>query len=338
MEKVLVTGATGFVALHCVRQLLDKGYEVRGTVRSQKRTAEVVEAMKKAGAPADNLEIVEADLLQDDGWDAAVAGCTYVLHVASPFIVEVPKHEDELIRPAVEGTERVLQAAIRAGVKKTVVTSSCAAINSTHDGKTVRTEKDWTDANHSGTSAYSKSKTLAERRAWEIADAQSGENRMQLAVINPAGIIGPMLSEDIGTSNVFLNQIISGEVPGCPKMHLGFVDVRDVANAHILAMENDAANGHRFIINEREFWFKEVADLMRENGYSKAPSRVLPNFLVRLLGYVKPELKQLAVFIGRENSNPNDKAKEILGWKPRNAGESLLETARQLVEMGQAKV
>ena len=338
VEKVLVTGATGFIGLHCVQQLLDKGYHVRGTVRSMARADEVKAAMKKAGADANRLELVEADLLDDAGWDEAVAGCDYVMHVASPFIVGVPKHEDELIRPAVEGTERVLQAAMRAGVKKAVVTSSCAAINATYDGKTSRTEEDWSDPAHPSTPAYYKSKTLAERRAWELVNDQAGDAKMQLAVINPAGVVGPMLSDDIGTSNVFLKQIISGEVPGCPKIHLGFVDVRDVATAHVLAMESDAANGQRFIINERELWFKDVAQLMRDNGYGKAPTRLLPSFLVKLLGLFNPELRQLAGFIGKENYNPNDKARTLLGWQPRNAEQGLLDAAKQLVDMGAANI
>ncbi|MGB1896868.1 MAG: NAD-dependent epimerase/dehydratase family protein, partial [Parvibaculales bacterium] len=198
MEKVLVTGATGFIALHCIAQLLQQNYQVVGTVRSPSRKDEVIKAMAAQGLSADNLSFVEADLTQDAGWDAAVAGCDYVLHVASPFIVGVPKHEDELIVPAVGGAERVLQAAIRAGVGKTVMTSSCAAIDKTHDGKTHFTEDDWTNTEHPKTPAYHKSKTLAERRAWEIARAQSGDNQMQLVVINPAGVIGPVLSDDIG--------------------------------------------------------------------------------------------------------------------------------------------
>ena len=334
MEKVLVTGATGFIGLHCIAQLLQQDYQVVGTVRSPRREPEGRQALSDAGVSAEHFSIVEADLTKDEGWDAAVAGCDYVLHVASPFIVGLPKHEDELIGPAVGGAERVLQAAIRAGVKKTVMTSSCAALDKTHDGKTRFTEEDWTDVNHPKTPAYHKSKTLAERRAWEIANSQTGESKMALAVINPAGVVGPVLSDDIGTSNVFIKQIVNGEVPGNPKIHLGFVDVRDVASLHILAMQQDAADGHRFIASEREYWFKEVSAMMRENGFEKAPERVLPNFMVKLAGLFNPELKQLSSFVGKEMYTASDKPKEILGWKPRPAGESLIETAQQLADKG----
>jgi dihydroflavonol-4-reductase len=334
MTKVLVTGATGFIGLHCIAQLLQQDYHVVGTVRTPSRKKEVVSAMTNAGVSAEKLSFVEADLTKDKGWDDAFAGCDYVLHVASPFIVGVPKHEDELIVPAVGGVERVLTAAIKAGVKKTVMTSSCAALDKTHDGKTHFTEEDWTDVDHPKTPAYHKSKTLAERRAWEIYKAQKGKNKMQLAVINPAAVVGPVLSDDIGTSNVFIKQIITGEVPGCPKMHLGFVDVRDVASLHLLAMQNEAADGHRFIASEREYWFKEVSGIMRDSGYTKAPSRELPNFLVKAMGMLNPELKQLANFVGKEMYTASEKPKKILGWQPRPANESLVETAQQLTDKG----
>ena len=335
VEKVLVTGATGFIGLHCVQQLLDKGYHVRGTVRSMARADEVRAAMKNAGADANRLELVEADLLDDAGWDEAVAGCDYVMHVASPFIVGVPKHEDELIRPAVEGTERVLQAAMRAGAKKAVVTSSCAAINATYDGKTSRTEEDWSDPAHPSTPAYYKSKTLAEQKAWELIGAQS---TTKLAVINPAGVFGPTLSDDIGVANAFVLQVIDGKVPGCPKLHLGFVDVRDVAAAHILAMQKPEADGERFIISEREYWFREFSAVLRAAGYEKAPSREMPNWLVKFLGLFDPPTRQMSQMIGKEKITPSDKAKKLLGWKPRPADESLRDTAAQIVEKGMVKL
>ncbi len=337
MTKVLVTGATGFIGLHCIAQLLEQDYEVVGTVRSPSRKAEVTKAMTDAGLSVDKLSLVEADLTKDAGWDEAVQGCEYVLHVASPFIVGVPKHEDELIVPAVGGVERVLGAAIRAGVKKTVLTSSCAAIDKTHDGKTHFTEEDWTVVDHPKTPAYNKSKTLAERRAWDICNAQTGDNQMALAVINPAGVVGPVLSRDIGTSNVFLKQIITGEVPGIPQIHIGFVDVRDVASLHLLAMQQEVADGHRFIASEREYWFKEIVDMMRESGFDKAPTRVLPNFVLKLAGLFNPELRQLANFAGHEMYTASDKPKNILGWQPRHAGESIVETAHYLVDNGLAE-
>ena len=335
MEKVLVTGATGFIGLHCIAQLLQQGYSVTGTVRSPNRIEEVKQAISEQQLSTENLSFVEADLTKDEGWDKAVAGCDYVLHVASPFIVGVPKHEDELIIPAVEGTRRVIEAAINEGVKKVVQTSSCAAIIETHNGKTHFTEDDWTDASHPKTPAYYKSKTLAEQKAWELIGAQS---TTKLAVINPAGVFGPTLSDDIGVANEFVLQVIDGKVPGCPKLHLGFVDVRDVAAAHILAMQKPEADGERFIISEREYWFREFSAILRAAGYEKAPSREMPNWLVKFLGLFDPATKQMSQMIGKEKITPSEKAKKLLGWKPRPADESLRDTAAQIVEKGMVKL
>ncbi len=337
MEKVLVTGATGFIGLHCIAQLLEQGYAVTGTVRSPSRIEEVKKAITDQGLATDKLSFVEADLTKDAGWEDAVAGCDYVLHVASPFIVGVPKHEDELIIPAVEGTTRVVSAAIKEGVKKIVLTSSCAAITETHDGKTRFSEDDWTDAAHKKTPAYYKSKTLAEQKAWALIDAQGGKTKTSLAVINPAGVIGPTLSDDIGTANEFVLQIINGQVPGCPKLHLGFVDVRDVAAAHILAMQNPKANGQRFIISEREFWFKEFSNVLKQAGYKKAPTREMPNLVVKFFGLFDPTTRQMAQMIGKEKFTSADKAKKVLGWQPRDAAESLRDTAAQIIEKGLVK-
>ena len=219
MEKVLVTGATGFIGLHCLSQLLDAGYAVRGTVRDLARTDEVRTAMEKAGSPVAQLEVVGCGPSFRPRMGRRGKGCQYVLHVASPFVVGVPKDENELIVPAVEGTTRVVEAAIREGVKRVVLTSSCAAITETGKaGQTQFSEDDWTDASHPATPAYYKSKVLAERKAWSLIGAQ---DKTQLSVINPAGVVGPMLSRDIGTSNAFVGQIIEGQLPGCPKMHLG---------------------------------------------------------------------------------------------------------------------
>ena len=333
MEKVLVTGATGFIGLHCVQQLLEAGYAVRGTVRSLSREQEVRDAMTKAGTSDEHLELVEADLMSDAGWPEAVTGCDYVMHVASPFIKGVPKDEDELIQPAVQGTERALSAAINAGVKKVVLTSSCAAIVARGGkGKTHFTEDDWTDTSSNRTPAYYKSKTLAEQRAWELVEAQTGDQKTELSVINPAGVVGPMLSRDIGTSNAFIAEVIKGEVPGCPKLHLGFVDVRDVASAHLAAMTRSEASGERFIISERELWFKEISDLLREAGYEKSPTRVLPTWLVKLLAIFSADLKQIAGMAGQATYTPADKARKLLGWQPRNVEGSLVETANQLLD------
>ena len=337
MTKVLVTGASGYIGLHCIEQLLADGYEVKGSIRSLSRTEEIEDALKKCGRDLSRLELFEADLLKPDGWDDAVKGCDYVLHVASPFIVGVPKHEDELIRPAVDGTRHIIDAAIKQDVKRVVLTSSIAAITDTHDGKTVYSEEDWTDTNHPKTSAYYKSKALAEKLAWDLISKQTSQNKTELSVINPSAVLGPTLTNDIGTSNEFVRQILMGKVPAAPRLHFGFVDVRDVAKAHILAMKTKKAAGERFIICEKEYWFVELCRILREAGFKKAPTRVMPNWLVKVFGLFDATTRQMSQLIGDERFTSADKARKILGWKGRDVKESILATASQLKEMGLSK-
>ena len=328
MKKVLVTGATGFIGLHCIHQLLEQGYAVRGTLRSQSRAQEVRDGLTSTGVDTANLELVEADLLKDDGWEDAVTGMDYILHVASPFIVGVPKHEDDLIRPAVQGTERVLSAAISKKVKKVVLTSSCAAIVDTFDGKQNFTEADWSNADHPKIAAYNKSKTLAERRG-EIIEAQTGTRQTKLTVINPAGM---SVEPDRRSERRRVHKkIICGGVPGA--VDASWVCGRVTLPAPCRAMTSTKANGERFIISEREFWFADICQHLRDAGYNKAPARMVPNWLVRTIGLFDGEMKQIASLLGEERYTPADKARDILKWKPRNAADTA-ETAHQLNQRG----
>ena len=337
MSKVLVTGASGFIALHCINQLLEAGHEVRGTVRSLSRKDELESALKKQGRDVSAFELSEADLSKEDGWDDAVKGCDYVLHVASPFILGVPKHEDDLIKPAVSGVDFVVKAAIKHKVKRVVLTSSGASITDTHDGKTHFTEDDWTDVNHPKTTAYYKSKTLAEMHAWDLVNAQTGKSKTELAVINPLVVIGPTLSEDIGTSNDFLRQILVGKVPAAANLHFGFVDVRDVATAHIMAMTHKKAAGERFIANTKEMWLIELTTFLNKAGYKKAPLRKMPNWLVKVFGLFDAPTKMISQLLDVERFTPADKAKKVLGWQPRDIEESIIETAEQMRALGLSK-
>ena len=337
MSKVLVTGASGFIALHCINQLLEAGHEVRGTVRSLSRKDELESALKKQGRDVSAFELSEADLSKEDGWDDAVKGCDYVLHVASPFILGVPKHEDDLIKPAVSGVDFVVKAAIKHKVKRVVLTSSGASITDTHDGKTHFTEDDWTDVNHPKTTAYYKSKTLAEMHAWDLVNAQTGKSKTELAVINPLVVIGPTLSEDIGTSNDFLRQILVGKVPAAANLHFGFVDVRDVATAHIMAMTHKKAAGERFIANTKEMWLIELTTFLNKAGYKKAPLRKMPNWLVKVFGLFDAPTKMISQLLDVERFTPADKAKKVLSWQPRDIEESIIETAEQMRALGLSK-
>jgi dihydroflavonol-4-reductase len=281
---VLVTGASGFIGLHCVLQLLEQGYRVRGTVRNSGRAAEVREAMAvNAGADAlHRLELVEADLTRDEGWSDAVRGCTYVLHVASPFPNRVPQHEDELIKPAKEGTLRVLKAAAEAGVRRVVLTSSLAAVSGghPHDNSRVFTEEDWSIVDRCP--PYPKSKTLAERAAWDFVTSLEGDTPMELCAINPGAVLGPVLNRHYSTSGEIVRKLLAKELPGTAKLGFPWVDVRDVASAHIAAMTIPEAAGQRFCCAIEFGWIDEVADILATRftpeGW-KVPTRKLPSFL-----------------------------------------------------------
>ncbi len=331
MDTVLVTGATGFIGLHCVEQLLGQGFRVKGTVRTKSRGQEVITAMEQASTNTDNLEIVYADLLEDEGWSDAVAGCRYVLHVASPFVLEVPKDENDLIKPAVEGTLRVLGACAGGDVEKVVLTSSFAAVGYGHADKSVFDESDW--SNPDLCSPYPKSKTLAERAAWDFMQQLEEGDKFALTVLNPSAVTGPMLSSDIGTSNELILQMVSGAMPAVPKIHMGFVDVRDVAKAHVAAMTSSATDNNRIILSETEMYFSEMGQILRDAGYSKSPTKEMPNLIVKLVAIFNAQLKSVTGSLGRLTNTRKDKAHQHFGWKFISAKESALDTAQQLKAM-----
>ena len=312
METVLVTGGTGFIGLHCLQQLLDKGYKVRTTIRSESRKQEVMEAMKKHSSNCENLEFFIADLLSDDGWSEAVTGSKYVLHVASPFFLGEPENEDVFIKPAVEGTLRVLKACADSDVQKVVLTSSFAAVGYGHSReKEVYTEEDWSSVDGE-ISPYAKSKTLAEKAAWEFVENLEESKKFELTVINPVAVTGPMLTSDIGSSNDFLLKLISGSMPACPKIHMGYIDVRDVAKAHIFSMTEEKTNGERIIVSENEMFFAEVGKTLNEAGFKKSPTKEMPNFLVKIMSLFVGELKTLLSALNRKGDIDKTKAKSFL--------------------------
>ena len=337
METVLVTGGTGFIGLHCLQQLLDKGYKVRTTIRSESRKQEVLEAMKKHSSNCENLEFYIADLLKDDGWKEAVEGSKYVLHVASPFFLGEPENEDVFIKPAVEGTLRVLKACADADVQKVVLTSSFAAVGYGHPReKEVYTEEDCSSVDGE-ISAYAKSKTLAEKAAWEFVENLEESKKFDLTVINPVAVTGPMLTSDIGSSNDFLLKLISGSMPACPKIHMGYIDVRDVAKAHIFSMTEEKTNGERIIVSENEMFFAEVGKTLNEAGFKKSPTKELPNFLVKIMSFFVGELKTLLSALDRKGDIDKTKAERFFNWEYISTEQSVTETAQQLQEMGLTK-
>jgi nucleoside-diphosphate-sugar epimerase len=341
MSTVLVTGGSGFIASHTILQLIAARYTIRTTVRSSSREAEVRATLNAASEPAgDGLSFVAADLMSDAGWPAAVSGCEYVLHMASPFPSNVPKHEDELIVPARDGALRVLRASRDAGVKRVVLTSSFAAIGYGHPERSdVFTEEDWTDPSGADVMPYTKSKTLAERAAWDFI-AREGAG-LELAVVNPVAVFGPVLGADYATSILLVQKMMDGALPGVPRMCLGVVDVRDVADLHLRAMTDAAAKGERFLAVAGDFmWLVEIAKALKERLGDKAkrvPTRQLPDWLVRLARFKDPAVKQIIPELGKWKNATSEKARAVLGWSPRSREESVSATAESLVRLGLVK-
>jgi nucleoside-diphosphate-sugar epimerase len=340
MNTVLVTGGSGFIGCHCILQLLAAGYQVRTTVRNLKRETDVRAMLKAGGAePGDRLSFAAADLENDAGWSEAVAGCEYVLHVASPLPPSLPKHEDELIVPAREGTLRVLRAARDAGVKRVVFTSSFAAIGYGHEPQEKPfSETDWTNLN-SDVVPYVKSKALAERAAWDFMAKQGGN--LEFSVINPVGVFGPVLGPDYSASILLVQRLMEAAMPGCPRLYFGVVDVRDVADIHLRAMTNPAAKGERFLAVTGDFMsMVEIAKLLKSRlgaAAKRVPTRELPNWLVRLAALRDPAVRLILPELGKYKNGTNEKAKRILGWTPRSNEDSILATAESLIRLGLLK-
>ena len=336
-ELVLVTGGSGFVGVHCIVQLLQAGYRVRTTVRSLSRESDV-RAMLRVGGIDQNapLTFVAADLKADAGWAEAVAGCTWVHHVASPFPAGVPKHEDDLIVPAREGALRVLRASRDAGVRRVVMTSSVAAIAYGHNAQNAPfDETSWTDVQDAGVSAYAKSKTLAERAAWDFIAGEGGD--LELSVVNPVGVFGPVLGADYSTSILLVQRLMDGAIPGCPRIYFGIVDVRDVADLHLRAMTNPAAKGERFIaVAGDSLSIGEVASILREKmgaAARRVPTRQLPDWALRVFALFDPAVKMVLPELGQKRSATNEKARRVLGWAPRSNEEAILASAESLVRL-----
>lgn len=340
-ELVLVTGGSGFIGAHCIIQLIQAGYEVRTTVRRLAREAEVRAMLRQGGVEAgDRLSFVTADLNDDTGWPDAVAGCTYVLHVASPFPPALPRHEDELIIPAREGALRVLRAARDAGVKRVVLTSSYAAIGyGQPEQSQPYDETNWTDPNGSDVRAYVKSKTLAERAAWDFIAREGGA--LELSVVNPVGVFGPVLGPDYSTSILLIQRLMDGAMPGCPRLWFGAVDVRDVAGMHITCMTHPAAKGERFLAVAGEFLsVVQYARILKRNmgaAGRRVPTLELPDFLVRLAAMRDPAVQQILPELGKRKNGTNAKARRVLGWEPRSNEECVVATAQSLIDLGLLK-
>jgi nucleoside-diphosphate-sugar epimerase len=337
MSIVLVTGGSGFIGSYCVLQLLAAGHEVRATVRSMAREPDVRAMLKQGGTNAgDRLSFFAADLQNDAGWKEAVAGCDYVLHVASPLPRNIVKHEDKVIVPAREGTLRVLRAARDAGVKRVVMTSSFAAIGYGHRQRSSPfSEADWT---HPGSDAspYVKSKTLAERAAWDFAAREGGD--LELCTVNPVAVLGPVMGPDFSASIYLVQRMLEGSMPGCPEVYFGIVDVRDVADLHLLAMTHPAAKGERFLAVSGDFTSMRGVACVLKARMGEAGRRVrtwqLPSWLVRIAALRSRAARQLLPELGKKKNGTAEKARRLLGWSPRTPEEAIVATAESLARFG----
>jgi len=334
-KLVLVTGGSGFIAVHCILQLLNADYRVRATLRSLGREAAVRAMLTEGGVDAgDRLTFIEADLSSDTHWPEAMKGCTYVLHVASPTPKLDFKHEDEMIIPAREGVLRVLRAAKDAGVKRVVLTSAIGAVVYGHPNQiTPFGEETWTNTAHAP--AYQKSKTLAEKAAWAFIETDG--NGLELAAINPTTVMGPALGPDYSHSIYLIKNLLTGKMRGCPKINSGFVDVRDVADLHLRAMEDPAAKGQRFIATAGEsIWLVAVAKILKENlgaAADKVQAKELPNFLLRIAAVKDPMVRSMIPLLGRVMNVSSAKAIKLLGWSPRSTEEAILASAESLIRL-----
>ncbi len=335
---VLVTGGTGFIAQWCVVELIRRGYSVRTTIRSAAKEASVVEAVSSEIEPDGRLTFALADLTADDGWDDAVAGCEYVLHVASPLGRDDPSDPDALVIPARDGTLRVLRAATAAGVDRVVTTSAAnAASPSSYEEDSVTDESLWTDVDDPDLPAYRRSKTVAELAAWEFMEHLAAGARTTLATVLPGAVFGPILSTDNLGSVEVIGRMLRGEMPGTPRIGLEVVDVRDLVDAHIRAMTSPAAAGERFLATGEFMWMADIASALRAalgDEASKVPTSEIPDDVIRQFAESSAELRGILPGLGRKNRHSTAKARTLLGWAPRPGATAVVDCGRSLIDRG----
>jgi len=328
MKKVLLTGISGYIGQHCAVELLKSGYAVKGSVRSLSKADSITALIKKQVDPEGNLEYSELDLLKDNGWDEAAKDCDFVMHVASPFFSRIPKDENELIRPAVEGTLRALKAAHNAGIKRVVLTSSMVAMLGAVKGDENINHNSWTDVNAKHASAYLKSKTLAEKSAWDFVE----DKEMELVTIHPGPVYGPSLSNDLsGESMTLFKRILTGELSQMIHASINMSDVRDVAKIHVEALENEKAGNKRFIVaTDTAHSYAEVTRLLKSNGYNKVSTKVAPNFMVKLLANFNSEMKGMMPYVGKKYQGDINETKRVFNWEPITFKKMVLDTAESV--------
>lgn len=325
MKKVLLTGISGFIGQQCAVELLRSGYKVKGSLRNVNKAQAISNVILEHVPSIDDLEFCTLDLLRDEGWDDAVSDCDFVMHVASPFFSRIPKDEDELIKPAVEGTLRALKAADKAGIKRVVLTSSMVAMLGDVRGDVTIDQRSWTEVHAKNATAYLKSKTLAEKSAWDFVQ----DKQMELVTIHPGPVYGPTLSSNLsGESMSLFKRILTGELKQMINASINMSDIRDVAYIHVQALENMAAANKRFIVaTERAHAYREITALLRSKGYEKVGTKIAPNFMVKLLANFNSEMKGMLPYVGKVYQADITDTKRVFDWQPIAFDKMILDTA-----------
>ena len=325
---VLLTGVSGYIGLHCAAQLLKEGFAVRGSVRSTTKEKEVIDSLAAASVDVSRLSIVDLNLTSDLGWETAVSGCDYVMHVASPYVVANPKHESEIITPAVDGTLRVLRASEKSGVKRVVLTSSALAMMASLKTGTFG-PNDWADTNSPHLSTYAKSKILAEKAAWDFFAHLGKAKPMQMVSINPGIVFGPPLGRDIsGQSMSMLDKMLRGKMPLLPNTAFPAVDVRDVALLHVKALTHPDVVGKRIIASSSEsHGFAEVAQILKNEGYKGPSTRVAPNLLLRIAAIFDREARGMLGYLDIDVVADNSATRQLFDWRPIPFTKTMLDSA-----------
>ena len=326
MKKVFVSGGTGYIAMYCIKILIEKGYHIVTSVREKSQIELVKKSLSKNSIPFENIDFAILDLLKDEGWDDALKGCEYVLHLASP-VIPGDVDEDSLVRPAVDGMTRCLNSAIKNGAKKFVQTSSYAAIYG--NDKSEHSDDDWTDLSNKNLLPYEISKTKSEKKMWEMVE----KHDINACAINPVLVLGPSLTGVLSMSNrLTIKKIFN--LPFVPDMAISVVGVMDVADAHVRAMESTKSNGKRFLLSEKTIKLVELTKILKEAGFNRVPTRVIPNFIFKLLALFIPSLRSIAKRLGTFEKLHTKNANDVLKWFPKSAELEIINSAKQLYDVG----
>jgi dihydroflavonol-4-reductase len=319
LKKIFISGGSGYLGLHCIKLAIENGYRVKTSVRDESKKVEALNSIKEYLKTPEDLEFCILDLLKDKGWEESMIGCDFLIHTASPFPFKQPKNEQDLIKPAMEGTLRALNAAKKANINRVIITSSVASIAFGHNKKNITvSHEDWTNTNSpQGVDAYMKSKTFAEKAAWDFVNKEENSS-MKLTTIHPSGIFGAPIGNNIsGTSMNFIEQFITGKIPACPNLKFGNIHVKDVAKIHIESLSNSKSENKRIICSHSEpIEMFEVAKFLRNIGFDKAPSKKLPDFVVKMIGFVNSDMKAMKTYLGIKTIFDTSQTRELFDWNP----------------------